>query len=174
MDNDTFDSPVIQIPLSQGYTALISQEDADLALLKWSVAIRNRLAYSQRNIWAGKTRTVAFMHRVIIARMLGRDLASIELVDHINGNGCDNRRENLRLATKSQNLSNQGKQQHNTSGFKGVTWHNQRHKWIAQIGSNGKHMYLGVYLTKEEAARAYDIAALKYHGEFAKLNFPED
>lgn len=91
-------------------------------------------------------------------------------IDHINGNKDDNRISNLRLASDFQNMWNRGKPQNNTSGFKGVSWHKQRQKWIALIGVNGVLKYLGYFEDLEKAAAAYQTAAIKYHGEFANLD----
>jgi len=93
-------------------------------------------------------------------------------VDHINGNGLDNRKENLRLATTPQNVRNARLSLRNSSGFKGVK--RKRQKWQASIVFNGKTIRLGVFDAREDAARAYDIAALLLHGEFARVNFPKE
>lgn len=93
-----------------------------------------------------------------------------EQVDHINGDGLDNRKSNLRICNGSQNRCNKGKPKNNTSGYKGVTWHTPNKKWVAQIAVNGKHSYIGSFKTKEEAAKAYNKKAKELHGEFARLN----
>jgi len=96
------------------------------------------------------------------------------MIDHINGNGLDNRKENLRICTNAQNLCNQGLNNKNTSGYKGVSWFKITKKWRAQISFNNKPVHIGYYKDVEEAARAYDKKALELHGKFAKLNFPKD
>lgn len=91
------------------------------------------------------------------------------VIDHINLNGCDNRWNNLRLATISQNGANIRAPSHNTSGTKGVHWDNKRRKWIAQIKVNRKLIFLGRFDTIESARKSYSIAAHEYFGEFARV-----
>lgn len=91
-------------------------------------------------------------------------------VDHINGNKADNRRSNLRICAQAENSRNVRTSKSNTSGYKGVWWHCQNKKWRASITLNGKPIHLGLYDDKIEAAKAYNKAAIRYHGEFAKLN----
>jgi hypothetical protein len=92
-------------------------------------------------------------------------------IDHINGRRDDNRWENLRQATRSQNLGNRCGNKKASSGFKGVSHDKARDKWDSRIGyGNGKTMWLGLFDTEIEAARAYNQAAYLLHGEFAKLN----
>ncbi len=93
--------------------------------------------------------------------------------DHIDGNGLNNRRSNLRPASNSQQVANQGVRSDNTSGYKGVTWREDRGKWEAKIQSGGKRRCLGLFDDKIEAAKVYDHAALEAFGEFAVLNFPD-
>ena len=90
-------------------------------------------------------------------------------IDHVNMDRSDNRIENLRQATRSQNKYNTAKQVDNTSGYKGVDFHKRRSIWRARISVSGKVLYLGAFNTSQEAASAYNAAACKYHGEFARL-----
>ncbi len=108
------------------------------------------------------------MHREIMSFPKGL------LVDHRNNNTLDNRRANLRLATSSQNMVNRRRDKSkNSSQFRGVRFRKERGRWSAQITVNGKTFWLGSYDNEIDAARAYDRAAMKYHGEFAKSNFPQ-
>ena len=93
-----------------------------------------------------------------------------EEIDHINGVRFDNRLSNLRVATSRQNKQNRRTQSNNTSGYCGVHWYKQTKKWQAYIDIDGKRKHLGYFKVLEEAARAYNEAALKHFGEFAKLN----
>ena len=108
------------------------------------------------------------MHREIMNAPAGL------LVDHKNRNPLDNRRANLRLATHSQNMQNRGKFRSNaTSQFIGVCLVKKTGKWKAQIKHQKKYIFLGEFDSEIDAAKAYDAAAIKYHGEFARLNFQE-
>ena len=96
------------------------------------------------------------------------------VIDHINHNGLDNRRENLRICTNAENQRNRGKQKNNTSGYKGVDWRKDHKKWRARINKDNKTIHIGYYNIIEEAARAYDAKAKELHGKYAQLNFPEE
>jgi hypothetical protein len=102
------------------------------------------------------------MHRVILG------CPDILSVDHKDGDGLNNRRENLRLATQSQNMHNQRINRANKTGFKGVSLHKVSGKWIAQIGLKGKTNYLGLFASPEEAHAAYCRASDQYHGDFGR------
>lgn len=104
------------------------------------------------------------LHRLIVNAAKG------ENVDHVNHDVADNRKGNLRICTQAENTRNSKLRTTNTSGYKGVTWNKDAHKWQAQIKVDYKHIYLGVFEDKVQAAKTYNTAALKYHGEFAKLN----
>lgn len=157
-----------KIPLPQGKFALVDDEDFEtLAQFRWGISngyATRRL--KRKTLPCGKrVQCDQKMHRLIMGEPKGRQ------IDHINENKLDNRKENLRIATAGQNRCNITKKKNNTSGFKGVVWDKDRQKWISQIRSKSKNHSLGRFKTKEEAALAYDVAATKLHGEFAKLNF---
>lgn len=158
----------IQIELTQGQITVVDDIDADLANFKWYArwSKSTRSYYARRNIRVGLKRTAQHTHRVILSRILGRELLRSEQVDHINHDTLDNRRENLRLASFSQNAMNRNKQQRNTSGYKGVSWINRCNKWLARIKVNNKSIHLGYFDDPETAYEAYCKAADHYHGEF--------
>ena len=152
------------IELTQGKVALVDDEDYEyLKQSKW-------YAHNQRDgeCYAMGGRGKIYMHRLIMGTPKGM------YTDHINGNGLDNRKENLRVCTNAQNLMNRPKSKINTTGYKGVTISKYRDRintYIrAQININGKNKFLGFHKTPELAAKAYNKAAIKYHGEFAQLN----
>lgn len=126
------------------------------------------IGYAVRAIKSGKRdgRKI-YMHREVMG-------FPEKQVDHRNGNKLDNRKSNLRVCTGSQNLANQGLTARNKTGFKGVCWHKPSKKWMSCIQVKRKTIYLGLFLTKVDAARAYDEAAREYFGEFAWLNFPRE
>lgn len=147
------------------YETIVDTIDSDLANYRWIVRICRKTIYAYR--WKNKNEKT-HLHREILARKLKRDeLLPHELVDHIDGNGLNNTRDNLRLATNSQNLFNRGKSVNNKSGYKGVSKIKNREKWIAQIAINGRNMNLGSFDTPELAYAAYCEKAKELYGEFA-------
>lgn len=99
-----------------------------------------------------------------------RLLTGNDITDHADGDKLNNKRSNLRSCTYSQNGMNRGKSINNTSGYKGVIYRKDRGKWSAKIYVSGTAYYLGCYSDKEDAAKAYDVAATRMCGEFAKTN----
>lgn len=111
---------------------------------------------------------MTYMHRELIEFPDGM------LIDHVNQNSMDNRRANLRAATRAQNIRNRKKFSNSTgSKYKGIYWDKNRKRWITRIMLEKKKIHLGYFQNEIDAAKAYDRAARKYHGEFASLNFPE-
>jgi len=149
------------IKLTQGKQAIVDDEDyATLIKRKWCVKIsthkKNDYAYG----WVrGSRGNGIFMHREIMECPLGMS------IDHINGNGLDNRKNNLRVCTQSQNRMNTRVGGNN---YKGLS--RNKNSWQVNIGVGGKKIYVGLFGSAADAARAYNGAAIKYHGEFAKLN----
>lgn len=110
----------------------------------------------------GEWKTIG-MHNLLLGQLW---------VDHINGDGLDNRRANLRPASPSQNNANMRPRTGCSSKFKGVTWDKVNKRWLVRIQVRGKSRYLGIFKSEEDAARAYDAAALDAWGAYARLNFP--
>lgn len=157
------------ISLTRGYVALVDDEDYErLAAFKWHAYV-NRTniirVYAIRDI--GNTREgnrkIVYMHREVLG-CAGR-------VDHHDNDGLNNQRRNLRRATQSQNMHNRRKSPGKSSQFKGVHWSTRYQKWEAHIRNGLPYStYLGRYASEYDAALAYNAAAVKAFGEFARLN----
>jgi hypothetical protein len=153
-----------QIKLTQSKFALVSDEDYEyLNQWKWYALKQNNNIFLFYAVRCFKRKTIS-MHRVIAERI------GIKNPDHIDRNGLNNQRDNLREATRSQQVINQNLRKDNKSGYKGVSWDRRQKKWVARIQSNKKNLHLGYFDDIKEAARAYNEAALKYFGDFAVLN----
>lgn len=121
--------------------------------------------YARRNTKINGKRKIISIHQIVMNTPDGFD------TDHINGNKLDNRKENLRICTHEENTQNKNLSRDNISGYKGVNKRKKNGKWRARIIYKGKEISLGEYFFIEDAAKAYDIAAIEYFREFAKLNF---
>ena len=161
-----------EIPLTQGKVALVYDEDYErLSTVKWFAhkPIGSRTWYARRNVTVGVGKQAAeLMHVAVIGTV-----PSGYRIDHEDGDGLNNVRNNLRLATHSQNMHNLKRIRLNSSsGFHGVSKRGGR--WWVRIQANGNRVDLGVFENKEAGARAYDAAARKYFKEFARYNFPDE
>lgn len=144
-------------------TILFDDEDAEIVLSRtWRIQRNKRHKYSA-------TGEQTLLHRFLMGCHSGDGI----LIDHINGNTLDNRRSNLRRATRGQNNSNSIKCR-GTSRFKGVYWYKRHAKWHAQIKCDSRRFHLGYFSIEEDAARAYDETARRLYGEFACLNYPRE
>jgi hypothetical protein len=149
------------IPLTQGKFALVDDEDfEEINKHKWYYVKRGG-GYAARKVCGVNF----YMHRFILNTPNGME------TDHVNGDSLNNTRCNLRICTHSQNLKNQ-RLSINKNRYKGVSFASREKKWRTTIGVNMKKIHIGYFDDAELAARAYDEAAKKYFGEFARLNFP--
>jgi len=169
-----------EIKLTNGMIALV--DDADYEWVnqwKWGVSGVGVEAYASRMVSVNKKQKAIQMHRLI----LGCEFGDKKIVDHINHNVLDNRRENIRICTVSQNAQNRKKHKPMTSIYKGVylftkkyfkittgEWSYYKPKWGALIQVNGKQKRLGSFKTEKEAALVYNAAAIKHYGDFACIN----
>lgn len=158
-----------KIPLNRGYVAIVDDEDYDrLSQYRWFVTINpsgNKYA-KRRHTINGVTKHFR-MHREVLGLS-----HPPPYVDHVNWNGLDNRKQNLRICTQSQNCQHMRPRSNGSSIYKGVRKHGNRQSWSSEIYIKGERIYLGYFLNERDAARAYDGAAKKHFGEFAVLNFP--
>lgn len=159
----------VLIPLSKGKFATIDEEDLEIVEgMAWHAV------QAGSDFYAAHTRRISpkkceriYMHRLIVKPPEG------SLVDHANRNTLDNRRCNLRLATKSQNAANSKNRRRIYSRFRGVTWSKKERLWIASATIDGKRNRLGAFVSELEAAIAFNEASFAAHGAFAQLNVIE-
>ena len=147
------------------YTIVDDEDYEKLNQYKWRAHLFYSGLYVRRNDYSGEKRVDLLMHRVIM------NTPHRVLVDHINHDPLDNRKCNLRNCTSSENQMNSNKQSNNTSGYKGVSWHHLTNKWLVALRINKKKTHIGLFTCLIKAAKAYDEAARKHYGEFAKTNF---
>lgn len=157
------------IPLTRGKHAIVDDEDYEaVARYRW-FAFQNSDSdrfYAARGNRGGRKPHQLFMHREILGAKTGQQ------VDHVNSDTLDNRRANIRLCSGSQNICNARKMRGTSSRFKGVCFDGRNGKWIAQVGTRTERQYLGLFVDEISAARAYDEAARRLFGAFARCNFP--
>ena len=157
---------VREIPLTRGYVALIDEVDFELvSKYSWQAFVKKHTVYALTSIFPKKGmggRRGLRMHRLIM------DAPGGQWVDHINGNGLDNRRSNLRFCTPSENTINSGMRRDNTSGVKGVLWVKRFNRWYAVISKDKVHIHLGSFRDKSDAIAARKRGEIKYFGEFVR------
>lgn len=155
-----------EISLTQGKMALVDEQDYErVVAMKWFAVNHRGHWYAGHNIKHQGRTSFLYMHRFILNCQPGQE------VDHINHDGLDNCRCNLRLCTSSQNLANSRKQTRPTSSrFKGVHWHTRTGRWIAQIKYHGQIYHLGSFDSEEDAALVYNTKAQELFDEFTHLN----
>jgi hypothetical protein len=147
-----------------GRVALVDDEDYAMVMAyRWQAAPRGRVLYARTSKRVNGRQYFTYMHTLI---------AGWPETDHRNHDGLDNQRSNLRPASRAQNNANQHPRSGGTSRFKGVSWSKDKRKWRARIKADGREHQLGRFANEEDAARAYDSAALAAFGEYAFPNFP--
>lgn len=155
-----------ELKISKGYFALVDDEDYEfLSNFKWSANVQRHTVYAKKSAYRKKNMLTSNTNEIMLHRMILKPKNG-EVVDHIDGNGLNNQKVNLRLCKQSENLRNKKHYKNNSSGVKGVYFNKQANKWIAQIGFNKKMIYLGSFINKHEAAQAYKEKSQKLFGEF--------
>jgi hypothetical protein len=165
----------MKIPLTKGKVAIVDANDYEgLSKHKWHAVVGKYTCYAARGVRAGKKTKAVYMHRQIQDLPYGDK----RLVDHRDHNGLNNSRSNLRTCGKSENAMNSAGQKGSASKYKGVGVGRWGKRWQAKIkikeGGKNKYLYLGTFVTEEEAAAAYDKKAKELHGEFALLNLKDE
>jgi len=151
-----------KIKLTQNKYALVDNEDYPiLSMFNW-YANKNK---THRTFYAVRVNgnKKIHMHRYILGTPKGME------TDHIDGNGLNNQKKNLRICDHAENQRNKDKPKNNTSGFKGVSWCERNKKWLVRISLDRERIYLGHFKSKMKAYEAYCKGCIKYHGKFAKL-----
>lgn len=159
----------IQIQLTRGYTTVVDVVDADLALTRWAMqpsGAHRKVPVATGRVGIGNQQRRVLLHRLIMSRLIGRDLKQGEMVDHIDGDTLNNRRSNLRIVNAIQNAQNRAVKPGTKSGLKGVSWDSRRKKWSAEIWVDKVKHFLGRFDDPVIAHQAYLKAAAEFFGEF--------
>lgn len=157
-----------EIRITKSNIALVDDEDYDeLIKRSWYTHKGKQTNYAARRMSLGHSKSkIVLMHRIIL------DITDPEIkIDHIDHNGLNNQKSNLRTCTVSENNRNLLSRKGSSSKFLGVSYSKEKRKWLSCINVNGKTKYLGRFVDEEDAAKAYDDAAAVHFGEFANLNF---
>lgn len=165
------DGEIAYVPLTQGYEAIIDADDAPLVSGRnWYADVRRRRDGTIRNVyamsgdWLDGKKSVLYIHRLILKPNGELD------ADHCDGNGLNNRKRNLRQATRSQNLQNISAHKDSASGVKGVYLCKGTGKWRAEIRCGAKRYKLGRFYSVDDASAAYAEACNRLHGEFGRVS----
>ncbi len=154
---------VAYLTLTKGYVAMIDAADVPLVgMWNWTAKVTETNVYAKRNDCSVKPSRSIYLHRAILSAP-----AEME-VDHRDGDGLNNCRSNLRMATRTQNSCNVKRRASNSSGYKGACWDKRRSAWVAHIRVNGVQTHLGRFDTAEAAHQAYVDASARMHGEFGR------
>lgn len=144
------------------YVALVDDDDyAYINSFKWCIMKAGKTIYAKRSIRINGKKKGFLMHWAIMSK---------KGIDHIDHNGLNNQKSNLRICTQSENNMNRSKQENTSSPYKGVSFHKSHKKWRANIKINGKQIHIGYFNTEKDAAKAYDLKAIELFCEFANLN----
>lgn len=155
-----------EIKLTQGKIAFVDDDNYEwLNQWKWCAQRNGNNFYAKRQVTVNGKRSTIRMHILIMGeRHIGL------IIDHKDGNGCNNHMSNLRFCTAQENAMNSRSVNNHSSAYKGVCWHDPAKKWMVRIRINGQSIHLGLFESELDSAKAYNAAAIKYFGEFAKLN----
>jgi hypothetical protein len=152
------------IPVAGGYFALVDDEDyEEMSKLRWHTAKGRKTIYASTNV----KRETGGYSSVGMHRMINKTPAGFH-TDHIDGDGLNNQRSNLRTASRTENARNRSPNTGCASQFKGVHWNKRKRRWVASIRVNKKSVFLGLHKSEQAAADAYSRAASQYFGEFAR------